>query len=144
MNFRGDPSNRAGRTAVVVDLTALIDVVFLLLIFFLLTSSYVSQDGRQAPQVPIELPESSLEAQQEPHDDYTIIVDSSGQIFVEKDEKVSLQELAVRLTRTRDKNPKTVVLVRGDQNVPYGRIAEVMTIVRATRLPISAVLRGGE
>ena len=128
----------------VVDLTALIDVVFLLLIFFLLTSSYVSQEGAQAPQVPIDLPESSLNAQQTPHDDYTIVVDAKGEIFVGSDERVSLQELAIRLSRARDKNPKTVVLVRGDQTVPYGRIAEVMNIVRATRLPISAVLRDGD
>ena len=144
MNFRSGSGQRAGRTAVVVDLTALIDVVFQLLIFFLLTSSYVSQQGAQSPQVPIELPESSLEADDEPHDDYTIVVDDGGRIFVENSEKVSIEELAVRLTRARSKNPKTVVLIRGDQSVPYGRIAEVMGVVRATRLPISAVLRNQE
>ena len=45
MNFRSDGTVRL-REAVVVDLTALIDVIFQLLIFFLLTSTYVSQQPR--------------------------------------------------------------------------------------------------
>lgn len=143
MNFRGDIAGRSRRTAAVVDITALVDVVFQLLIFFLLTSSYVSQQGASNPRVPVDLPESSLAAEAQDFDDFTIAVDAAGEIFVENDEKVSLSELAVRLAKAANKNPNTVVLIRGDQNVPYGRIAQVMAVARASQLRISAVLRGG-
>ena len=72
MNFRGASNSRVGRRAIEVDLTALVDVVFQLLIFFLLTSNYVVQQSQQAPQVPVELPESSLEAEQQPIEDFTV------------------------------------------------------------------------
>lgn len=141
MNFRGDANGRSRRNAAVVDITALVDVVFQLLIFFLLTSSYVSQSSASAPQVPVELPESSLEATAQPAQDLSIVVKSSGEIFLGGDEEVSIEELAVRLARAQAENAKTVVLIRGDQNVPYGRIAQVMAVARSLRLPISAVLR---
>ncbi len=141
MNFRGGSHSGLRRRAIEVDLTALVDVVFQLLIFFLLTSNYVVQQSQQAPQVPVELPESSLEAEQQPIEDFTVVIDAQGQLFVGDDEQVALDELAVRFARARDKNEQTVVLIRGDQDVPYGRIAQVMAVARAARLPISAILK---
>lgn len=141
MNFRGGGARGVRRTAAVVDITALIDVVFLLLLFFVLTSSYVSQQSRQAPQVPVELPESSLEASAQPAEDFVIAVDEAGDIFVGANERVSVDELAIRLARAADDNPNTVVLIRGDQKVPYGRIAQVMAVARLSGLKLSAVLR---
>ncbi len=140
MNFRGG-GTRARRNATVVDITALVDVVFQLLIFFLLTSSYVSQQSRQAPQVPVELPESTLDAQEKPAEDFVVAIDEGGRIFIGADEPVSVEELAVRLAKAADENPSTVVLIRGDQTVPYGRVAQVMAMARLTGLKISAVLR---
>lgn len=139
MNFRG--GTRARRNAAVVDITALIDVVFQLLIFFLLTSSYVSQQSRQAPQVPVELPESSLEASDQPAEDFIIAVDGEGDIYIADGERISVDELAIRLARAAEDNPNTVVLIRGDQKVPYGRIAQVMAVARLSGLKLSAVLR---
>lgn len=148
MNFRGGPGGRGRRAATLVDLTPLIDVVFQLLIFFLLTSSYVSQqsqaqNSKDDPQVPVELPESSLAAQTEKVDDFTIAISADGEIYVGNDERVSLEELANRLARVASTKPDTVVLIRGDQTVPYGRIAAVMAVARLSRLRISAVLRDG-
>ncbi len=140
MNFRDAPGRRR-RTATVVDLTALIDVVFQLLIFFLLTSSYVSQQSSASPRVDVELPESSLEAQDQRLDDKTIEINAEGALFLDG-EAVTPEELQVRLVKARNKNPKTVVLIRGDQAVPYGRIAQVMSMAQAAQLQVSAVLRG--
>jgi biopolymer transport protein ExbD len=141
MNFRRS-SGRSNRAAAVVDITALVDVVFQLLIFFLLTSSYINQPpSPTAPQVPVDLPESSLEATDQRVDDVTVAVDDQGEIFFDGT-RVSVEELGVRLARAASKNPNTVVLIRGDQRVPYGRIAEVMTVARASRLRISATLKG--
>jgi len=101
----------------------------------------VSQQSQQAPQVPVELPESTLEAQQTPVDDFVVAIDEAGRILIGADELVSVEELAVRLAKAADENPNTVVLVRGDQTVPYGRVAQVMAMARLTGLKISAVLK---
>lgn len=144
MNFRKDPSGLAKRGGIVVDMTALIDVVFQLLIFFLLTSSYVTQNQsnqNSSAKVPVELPESDLAATNTKVDDLTISINEAGEIFLDE-ARVTLEELGVELLRAAEKNPRTVVLIRGDETVPYGRIAQVMAVARASRLRISAELEG--
>lgn len=139
MNFRGGIKRRA---PTVLDMTPLVDVVFQLLIFFLLTSTYVQQSAQNSSSVPVELPESSLEASQQVPDELMISIDELGSVFV-GDEQVSLDELATRLLRVAQSKPDTIVLVRGDQRVPYGRVGQVMSIVRASGLRMSAALQSG-
>ena len=122
-------------------MTALIDVVFQLLIFFLLTSTYVSQQAVAAAQVPIELAESNLSADAIPHEQVTISVTENGELAIDGSEPIAVEELAVRLVEVRQKKPRTVVLIRGHKSVAYGRIATVLGVVRAANLPVSAVLK---
>jgi biopolymer transport protein ExbD len=125
----------------VVDLTPLIDVVFQLLIFFLLTSSYVSH---QAPSMDVDQPESSLRADAKKLDDFTVAVHADGSLLVGDGERVSLEELAVRMARAKSDNPDTVVLIRGDQATAYGHIVEVMSLAKIAGLRISAVYRAAQ
>lgn len=140
MNFRGAGSGR--RAASVVDLTPLIDVVFQLLIFFLLTSSYVSN---QAPSMDVDLPEASAEAAAETVEGFTVAVDASGNIFMDdhgaEDAPVTLDELGVRLTRLANEKPQSVVLIRGDQAAAYGSVVQVMNLARVVNLRISVEYR---
>lgn len=142
MNFRGGGGS-ASRKAAVVDVTALIDVVFQLLIFFLLTSSYVSQSSSASDRVQVDLPESSSSPQVNQHDDLTIAVTSDGRI-TGPDGELTREELAVVLVRAANKNPNTIVLIRGDKAAPYGPIAEVMAVARAAGLKVSAALQGAQ
>ena len=140
MNFRGGASQAGGqRRAAVVDLTALIDVVFQLLIFFLLTSTYVSQQATASPPVPMEVPEASDEASSAPHDQVTITVSSEGQILFGDESVASLEELVPRLVEAKTKNPRVVALIRGHQNVNFGRIAAVTELIHATNIKLSTV-----
>ena len=139
MNFRAGIKRRA---PTVLDMTPLVDVVFQLLIFFLLTSTYVQQSSQNSSSVPVELPESSLEASQQAPDELMISIDEGGSVFV-GDELLSLDQLATRLFRVAQSKPNTIVLVRGDQRVPYGRVGQVMSIVRASGLRMSAALQSG-
>ena len=136
MNFR---SARAPRGSV-LDLTPLIDVIFQLLIFFLLTSSYVDQQQSASATVPVELPEASLEATASPAEELVLTIDEGGAIYL-NEEQLSLDMLTTRLLQRAAQKPQTIVLIRGDERVPYGRIAQVMAIVQATGLSISAVLQ---
>ena len=139
MNFRA----RRKRPLTLLDMTPLVDVVFQLLIFFLLTSTYVQDSQRSSASVPIELPESSLSATETPAEDLIVSIDEGGAVFI-GDERFDLIDLPAQLTRVAQANPNTIVLLRGDQRVPYGRIGEVMAIIRAAGLRVSAVLESGE
>ena len=75
--------------------------------------------------------------------DVIISISEEGAVYV-GDEQVSLDELAQRLARVAQSKPDTIVLVRGDQRVPYGRVGQVMSIVRASGLRMSAALESGQ
>jgi len=139
VNFRV----RRARPVTLLDMTPLIDVVFQLLIFFLLTSTYVQDSQRSSASVPVELPESSLSASEAPAEVVVVSIDEQGQVFM-GDEQVALGDLPLQLTRAAQANPNTIVLLRGDQRVPYGRIGEVMALIRAAGLRVSAVLESGD
>lgn len=142
MNFRGGPSGLRKRAATVVDITALVDVVFQLLIFFLLTSTYITQEGQApSPRVQVDLPESNRDADPNTIDDVTVTIDEAGAMTV-GDEPVNLDQLSVLLQRAKNDKPNTIVLVRGDQNALFGRVAQVMELARVAQLQVSVVLGG--
>ena len=137
MNFRKtDSSNRSG----VPDLTPLIDVVFQLLIFFLLTSKYVEQAPNPSSSIPVNLPESSLTASSNLPQEMIISIDEEEKIFV-GDEEMTLDQLTQHLSQIVQKKPNTLVLIRGDQKVSYGQIGRIMSIVQASGLKMSVILQ---
>jgi len=104
------------------NLTPLIDVVFLLLIFFMLATTFLDPEK----EISIELPEAAnaLAQEQEPHE-VIINVLRDGRVVVGG---VPLDEdglvRALRTTATRD--PETQVTIRGDRLVHHERIVRVM------------------
>ena len=48
------------------------------------------------------------------------------------------------LAKAKEKNKRTVVMIRGDEKVPYGRVAQVMSVIQTVNLPVSAVLQNAE
>lgn len=139
MNFR---AGLRKKNATVLDMTPLVDVVFQLLIFFLLTSTYIQQSQQSSSSVPVELPESSLDASPNTPEELVISIDERGIIYLQ-DEETNLDQLAASLQRVSMSKPNTIILVRGDQKVPYGRVGQVMSLVRASGLRLSAVLQSG-
>lgn len=140
MNFR---PGRRRRPHALLDMTPLVDVVFQLLIFFLLTSTYVQESQNNSAAVPVELPESSLSAEQTPPKALVISINQEGSLYLDGRE-LTLEELNYELSKTASAAPNTIVLVRGDERVSYGQIARVMSLVRAFGLRLSAVLESGE
>lgn len=113
IEFDEHVSERSG-----IDLTPMIDVVFLLLIFFLLTSVYAK------PMLPLNLPEArSAVATADPL--VTIAIKVDGSIYVNND-SVPLEELQGRLSglyasaRAKDLN------LMSDKGVPFGKVVEVL------------------
>ncbi len=141
MNFRAQ--GLKGRSATVIDMTALVDVVFQLLIFFLLTSNYVKQQdaAERAAKVQLELPETQLEADDEPAEDVTIEIDAEGEVYLEGEHLTSMDELEQRIAEQANQHPNTIVLLRGSKDASYGKIAQVIALTRTYRLKVSAVLQ---
>jgi len=110
------------RPRVVVPLAALIDVVFLLLIYFLLTSSFVSRTG-----LKLELPEAGTSA---PVTGPIVVeVDRRGEIFFEG-RPLSTEGLEHLLNRKIARGETRSVLIRADRRAPLQAVVSVMEVAR--------------
>lgn len=129
------------RNATVVDITALVDVVFQLLIFFVLTSSYVES---QSPSMDVDLPNASVDSTPTKVESFAVTIQADGTVVAGPEQRpVTLAELEVMLTRAANEAADTVVLIRGDQEVSYGKVVQVMGMAKALSLQVSVVYRTG-
>ncbi|WP_456427944.1 ExbD/TolR family protein [Rhodocaloribacter sp.] len=107
------------------SLAGMADVVFLLLIFFLLTSSFIPQFGIQ-----VNLPQANAAAPMEAQYINVSITDD-GRFFVDQ-KQVPKEEL---LNAIRDAmNNRTVLVLRADKDATVGNFASVATIAKALNL----------
>jgi biopolymer transport protein ExbD len=105
-----------------VNLTSMIDVLFLLIIFFMLGTRFIEEDRRIALELPRVGKQSNLPAAVEKK---VVSIDRTGAIVFES-KNVSLTELTGRLAAAREHNAKLGVLVRGDASAPLQLVASVL------------------
>ncbi|MBN2308983.1 MAG: biopolymer transporter ExbD [Candidatus Hydrogenedentes bacterium] len=128
MKFRGLDKDK-NKIRANVDLTPLIDVVFLLLIFFMLSTTFVVQSSIQ-----IEMPEADGSTELEQKDLSITLAygtdgpDGGGKIYVNKDEVASMNELSERLAAELEQRPEVFVLIRPDARVETRRLVRVLGI----------------
>lgn len=118
MIFRSKRKRRA-----TINLTSLIDVLFLLLIFFMVSTTFV-----KAPGIALDLPEaeSSEIVDEGP---LALFISREGQVYV-NDEPISKHLLEVALRRRVEKDAETRLVLKADQGVSYGDVVQVLDIVR--------------
>lgn len=106
-----------------LNLTSMIDVLFLLIIFFVVGTEFIKAER----QIELKLPQvSKNEALSAAPEKKVINVYRDGQITFERQE-VSLEELEAKLAAAREKYLALGVLVRGDASVPFERVANVLS-----------------
>jgi biopolymer transport protein ExbD len=104
-----------------IDIIPLINVIFLMLIFFMLTSSFIFPTG-----ININLPRA-ITSEMIPDQTRTILISKGNKIFL-NDKAVTLKELERVLRSSAGKN--TPVLIRADRRTALGKIAEVWNLCR--------------
>ena len=112
-----------------LQLTPLIDVVFLLLIFFMVSTVFIDFSR----QLDIELPETSAGKSPADTKTVTIEVNSEGSIFLDG-EPTAIENLPERISkvigrRPRDEGTRSVV-IRADRTISYGDAVRIMDICR--------------
>jgi len=101
----------------VLNLTPLIDIVFLLLIFFLLTTQFIEEDG-----IGVRLPTAASAVDRE-RDELAVVVAAEGDLFVEG-QRLSMTELGPRLRDLMGRD--TTIVLRGDREVHLQQVVSVM------------------
>lgn len=128
IELSGHTSSRRG-----MDLAPLIDVVFLLLIFFLLTAVFVK------PSIPLDLPKSET-AKVIDKPEVSVTIKKDGSIML-NDDDILLPELYAVLSKIyRDLLRARDISLMADKEVPFGRVIEVMDIAKRAGVENISVL----
>ncbi len=103
-----------------VDLTPMIDVVFLLLIFFMISTTFVEKSG-----LTIKLPEASTKIADQKPEDVKVYLSKDGVITVDKQE-MTVAALQAHLKTFGKKSSQMTFLLYADKEALHGKVVELM------------------
>jgi len=135
----GRPASTRRSSLSQINVTPFVDVMLVLLIIFMVTAPMLDQG------VEVDLPEVAeapgLPTQQEP---LVVTLEKNGQILIGKAKIQKLSKLGPVIQQALKGKPDREVFLEADENVPYGRVVQVMAAVKragveklgmVTRLP---------
>ena len=136
------------RIGIAIDMTPMVDVAFLLLIFFMTTTQFKPPEKDK-----ITLPESNSEAKSPESDIITIAVTAPRPefnnqskvrvIYVQNGEQISRDvppetiktDMGLVLSNARAANPRARVIVKMDKDAPYGIMSDMMDALQQAKAP---------
>ena len=104
---------------VIINVTSLIDVLFLLLIFFMVSSTFIEQPGMK-----LELPESKS-ASTERIKELVLEINQDGTMFL-NEKPISLDSLETNFRNILPSLEQPSLILKADKNVLHGTVVEVM------------------
>lgn len=107
-----------------IDITPMLDVVFIMLIFFIVTATFVKESG-----VEVTRPEAST-AQVKSNAGVLIAVKDDGQIWLNR-RRVDISSVRPNVERLRAENPQGSVVIQADEAASVKAAVEVLDQVRA-------------
>lgn len=141
------PKFKKARVGIKIDMTPMVDVAFLLLTFFMLTTQF-----RPPEEVEIVLPSSHSPIKIPESDVAVITVSKIGALYMSVDQQnlrvrlfgedarlkesvqVELSQLERLLITARMSNPKLRFVIKGDKDADYGPVMDVMDIFDKTKI----------
>jgi biopolymer transport protein ExbD len=115
-------------------MVSMTDIVFLLLIFFMVSTTFVDFSRR----LDIQLPQTTAAEVAQKVQQYVIEMDTNGAVRLDG-KPVSLQELPQQLDRQGGQAVQRSVIIRADKRLPYGQVVTVLGLVRQARIRDIAV-----
>jgi biopolymer transport protein ExbD len=108
-----------------LGIAPMIDIVFLLLIFFMVTSHFDVASG-----IRIYLPKATKRIFDEERNKVNLIVDSSGQVYLEG-EQIDMEVLHKRLRDLVEKKELSQLILQADKDVRHGKVVEIMDLAKS-------------
>ncbi len=112
-----------------LGITPLIDIVFLLLIFFMLTSHFHIASG-----LPIRLPKAGQKVFDREGEKATLVIDRLGRLYMEG-KRLDLKALSPKLKNLVKKKGLVHLLLEADKEVKHGRVVQVMDVAKSAGVP---------
>lgn len=122
MNLRPEP-----KEPVDINLTPLIDVVFLLLIFFMVSTTFEHDS-----ELSIELPSASAEARKRQPESIEVAIDAQGRFYVNGRQLLNTQSKTVRqaLRSAAGDIESPPVIISADAKTPHQAVVQIMDAAR--------------
>jgi biopolymer transport protein ExbD len=106
-----------------IDLTPMLDVVFIMLIFFIVTTSFVKETG-----VDINRP-SAATAEKKSKGNILVAIKPNGDIWIDK-RQIDVRAVRANIQRMKAKFPQSSVIIQSDSEARTGILVKVMDQIR--------------
>ncbi len=116
-------SQKSEEEAGAIDLTPMLDVVFIMLIFFIVTASFVKEPG-----VEVNRPEATT-AQLKKNANILVAITGTGEVWINKN-RVDNRTVRTHIERLRAENPKGAVVIQADDNADIDTLTLVADAAR--------------
>ena len=120
-----------------INLTPMLDIVFIMLIFFIVTTSFVKEAG-----VEVNRPTAET-AQRKERGNIIIAIRPNGEVWVDQ-RPVDVRAVRAHVARLRSQNPQGGVVIAADQEAQTGILVKVMDQVRMAGVADIAIAAQGE
>src|ERR1700761_1897282 len=102
-----------------INVTPLVDVMLVLLIIFMVTAPLMTSG------VSVDLPKTNAQPLNSDSEPLTVSIKADGSIFLQE-QAIDISEIVAKLQAVAKNNADRRIFVRGDKDLAYGRIMEVM------------------
>jgi biopolymer transport protein TolR len=122
----GGGGRRGRRKAVMaeINVTPMVDVMLVLLIIFMVTAPLLTVG------IPVNLPQTKAEPLSNPDEPLVVTVNAKGEIYLQET-SIGDEALVPRLQAITANKPDTKIFVRGDKAIDYGRVMQVMGMIKS-------------
>ncbi len=117
------PSSSDNELVTGINVTPMVDITLVLLIIFMVTATFVSEQALQ-----VNLPKVVKE-EKAPHPALVVTLGEHGELKYNH-EDVDLAHLTQEMAEESGNNPEVKVIVKADKDVSYGKLAEVLDAVK--------------
>ena len=115
-----------------MDLTPMLDVVFIMLIFFIVTTSFVKESG-----ITVNTP-NAQSAQRQESANIFVAINEAGEVWIDR-RPIDVRALRATVARMHAENPQSTVVVQSDQNAATGVLVQVLDQIRLAGIDKVAV-----
>ena len=107
-----------------IDMTPMLDVVFIMLIFFIVTASFVKESG-----IDVNRPEAATAVKKD-RANILVAISAEGDIWINK-RKVDIRSVQANIERLKAENPQGTVVIQADKKSTTDTLIKVMDSARA-------------
>lgn len=107
-----------------IDMTPMLDIVFIMLIFFIVTTSFVKEAG-----IEVNKPQAQQKTKEKSANIF-IAINENGDVWMDK-RQVDVERVQANIERLLAEQPTDVIIIQADDKAEHGKVVKVMDQIKA-------------